>query len=61
MTKQTEHPDYKLDHDTHKSNHVIGTMDIEVQEKTYIGFLKATKYLVIVSVAAILLLAFLTL
>lgn len=43
------------------SDHIRGSMDIEVQKKTYAGFLVATKYLVIVSVAALVLLAYLTL
>jgi hypothetical protein len=51
--------EYVFDHP--ETKHELGTMDINVQKKTYSGFLQATKYLVIVSVAALVLLAYLTL
>lgn len=37
------------------ADHEHGTMNIEVQEKTYVGFLKASTYVAAASVSAIVL------
>jgi len=56
-----EHPDSNFKSKSVSEPYVIGSMDIDVQEKTYLGFLKATKYLVVISVVSVLLVGYLTL
>jgi hypothetical protein len=41
----------------HKSDYKPGSMDIRAQEKTFVGFLKFTKWGVIISIAILIFLA----